>query len=182
MNYFTFIEILGSVFYLLQNISLSLEKRIGWLLGLIGAIAYFIVAIHKGSFAYSVLEVMNGIIFIFGIFVWQKYENVERKVTLTMSVLALIGIFFVFFLNLGSPNWILENLMVIVFVLGIVFLVLRNPIGWILYILGHILLIAYAYLLGTYFILILQVVSLPFAFLGYKNFKLKKSRSLNDQF
>jgi len=81
-----------------------------------------------------------------------------------MSNLTLIEI-------LGSPNWFLEDAMVIAFAVGAALLVLRNPLGWTLYILGHLILIVYAYILDTYFISLLQVVSIPFAIMGYRNLK-----------
>jgi len=173
MNYFI-IEIIGSVLYFSQKVFLSFGKRIGWLLGFLGSIAFIIVTIHKGSFAYSILEITSGVIFIFGLFAWKKNEVLQKKVTLVMSILTILGILIVFFLNLGSPNWILENTMVTLFAIGAVFLVLRNPIGWILYILGHLVLIFYAYILGTYSIMLLQIVSLPFAVIGYRNFQKSK--------
>ena len=113
----------------------------------------------------------SGIIFIFGMFVWRRNNKIQNKITIFMSVFTLMGIIIVFLLNLGSPNWILENLMVILFSIGAVFLVLKKPIGWILYILGHLVLVYYGYILGTYYISILQIISLPFAIIGYKNLK-----------
>lgn len=168
---FILIEILGSILYFSQKIFLSLNKRIGWLLGFLGSIAFTIVTLHKGSFSYSILEITSGIIFIFGMFAWRKNNKLQSKITILMSIITLIGIIIVFSLNLGSPNWILENLMVILFSIGAVFLVLRKPIGWILYILGHLVLIYYGYILGTYYISLLQIISLPFAVIGYKNLK-----------
>ena len=171
MTIFILIEILGSILYFSQKIFLSLNKRIGWLLGFLGSIAFTIVTLHKGSFSYSVLEMTSGIIFIFGMFVWRRNNKIQNKITIFMSVFTLMGIIIVFLLNLGSPNWILENLMVILFSIGAVFLVLKKPIGWILYILGHLVLVYYGYILGTYYISILQIISLPFAIIGYKNLK-----------
>lgn len=173
MNYFI-IEIIGSVLYFSQKVFLSFGKRIGWLLGFLGSIAFTIVTIHKGSFAYSILEITSGVIFIFGLFAWRKNEVLQKKVTLIMSILTILGVLIVFLLNLGSPNLILENTMVTLFAIGAVFLVLRNPVGWILYILGHLVLIFYAYILGTYSIMLLQIISLPFAVIGYRNFKKSK--------
>ncbi|MFA6514950.1 MAG: nicotinamide mononucleotide transporter [Candidatus Paceibacterota bacterium] len=171
MNIFVVIEIIGSILYFSQKIFLSLNKRVGWILGFLGSIAFTIVTLHKGSFSYSILEITSGIIFIFGMFAWKKNNKLQNKITILMSFLTLIGIIIVFFLNLRSPNWILENLMVILFSIGAVFLVLRKPIGWILYILGHLVLIYYGYILGTYYISILQIISLPFAVIGYRNLK-----------
>ena len=171
MTIFILIEILGSILYFSQKIFLSLNKRIGWLLGFLGSIAFTIVTLHKGSFSYSVLEMTSGIIFIFGMFVWRRNNKIQNKITIFMSVFTLMGIIIVFLLNLGSPNWILENLMVILFSIGAVFLVLKKPIGWILYILGHLVLVYYGYILGTYYISILQIISLPFAIIVYKNLK-----------
>lgn len=173
---FILIEILGSILYFSQKISLSLNKRIGWLLGFLGSIAFTIVTLHKGSFSYSILEITSGIIFIFGMFAWRKNNKLQSKITILMSIITLIGIIIVFELNLGSPNWILENLMVILFSIGAVFLVLKKPIGWILYILGHLVLVYYGYILGIYYISILQIISLPFAVIGYKNLKKGSAR------
>lgn len=139
--------------------------------GFFGSIAFTIITLSKGSFAYSVLEVTSGIIFLFGFLLWKNFEKVEKPVTFLMSGIVVVGIMAIFFFNLGSPNWILEDIMVSLFAIGAVLLVLRQPLGWILYIGGHLVLIIYAYILGTYSILILQVVSLPFAFMGYQNLK-----------
>lgn len=177
MSYFTIIEIVGSVLYLFQKIFLSFGNRLGWLLGFLGAISFTIVTLHKESFAYAVLEVTSGVVFIFGLFVWKRNKKVEKQVTFLMSSIVLIGVFVTSYFNLGSPNWILENIMVLLFSFGAVLLVLKNKIGWVLYILGHLVLIFYAQVLGTYYILGLQVVSLPFAFIGYKNFKLVSTQS-----
>ncbi|TSD03355.1 MAG: hypothetical protein Athens071416_36 [Parcubacteria group bacterium Athens0714_16] len=171
MNYFVIIEILGSIFYFIQKVFLSSGKRLGWLFGFLGSIAFTLVTLHKGSFAYSILEITSGIIFVFGFFLWQKFEKVEKRLTFLMGGITIIGIVVIFLFNLGSPNWVLEDSMVVLFVIGAVFLVLRNPIGWLLYIAGHIILIAYAYILGTYSILILQIISIPFAIIGYRNLK-----------
>lgn len=176
MNYFLIIEIVGSILYFSQKIFLSVGKRIGWLLGFLGSIAFTIITLHKDSFSYSVLEITSGVIFIFGLFAWRKNELLQRKITLIMSGLTMLGIGVIFLLNLGSPNWILENTMVILFSIGAILLVLRNPVGWILYVLGHLVLIFYAYILGTYSIMILQIVSLPFAVIGYKNMKKSGAR------
>jgi nicotinamide riboside transporter PnuC len=180
MTIFILIEILGSVLYFSQKIFLSLNKRVGWVLGFLGSIAFTIVTLHKGSFSYAILEVTSGIIFIFGIFAWRKNNRLQNKITIFMSVITLIGIITVFLLNLGSPNWILENLMVVLFSIGAVFLVLKKPIGWILYILGHLVLVYYGYILETYYISILQIISLPFAVIGYRN--LKKSVAQDTSF
>lgn len=171
MNPFILIEILGSILYFSQKIFLSLNKRIGWILGFMGSIAFTIVTLHKGSFSYSILEITSGIIFIFGMFAWKKNNKLQNKIIILMSFLTLIAIIIVFLLNLGSPNWILENLMVVLFSIGALFLVLKKPTGWILYILGHLVLIYYGYILGTYYISILQIISLPFAVIGYRNLK-----------
>ncbi len=176
MNYFLIIEIVGSILYFSQKIFLSFGKRIGWLLGFLGSIAFTIVTLHKGSYAYSVLEITSGIIFIFGIFAWRKNEALQRKVTFFMSGLTMVGILVIFSLNLGSPNWILENTMVVLFSIGAVLLVLKNPIGWILYILGHVVLIFYGYIIETYSIMLLQIISLPFALIGYRNLKKLSAR------
>lgn len=169
------IEIIGSLLYFGQKVFLSFGKRIGWALGFFGAVAYIIVTFNKGSFAYTLLEITSVIIFVFGFFMWRKNQKIQQGVTLAMSAVVIIGVVMVFYLNLGSPNWILENIMVVLFAVGAALLALRNPIGWILYILGHIVLIAYAYILGTYSILILQIASIPFAVIGYKNFKNTKT-------
>ncbi len=171
MNSLFLIEALGSILYVTQKVFLSFGKRIGWIFSFFGAIALTIVTLNKGVYAYSVLEITSGIIFIFGFFAWQKHEKMQRRVTVLMSSLAVTGTFVIFFLNLESPHWILEDTMVILFAAGAVFLVLRRPIGWLLHLLGHLVLIILAYLLGTYFILGLQVVSIPFSIIGFKNLK-----------
>ena len=176
MSSFILIEIIGSILYFSQKVFLSLNKRIGWILGFLGSIAFIIVTLHKGSYSYTILEATSGIIFIFGIFAWDKNNKLQNKITILMSIITILGIIFVFLLNLGSPNRILENLMVLLFSIGAVFLVLKKPIGWILYILGHLVLIYYGYILGTYYISLLQVISLPFAVIGYKNLKNRPSR------
>lgn len=170
MSYFLLIEIIGSILYLTQKILLSFRKRIGWLFGILGSVAFTIVTIHKHSYAYSILEISSGVIFIFGLLLWQRFETVQKHLTFLMSGIVMLGIVAMAILNIHSPHWILEISMVLLFAVGAVLLVIRNPIGWILYGLGHILLIIYAHILGTYSILILQVVSLPFAYIGYKNF------------
>lgn len=126
MEFYLVVEIVGSLVYLVQKVLLSFNKRIGWLFGCVGAVAFTI---------------------------------------------SLLGILLVLILNLGSPNWVLESVEVILFAIGAVFLVLRKPFGWALYGLGHLVLIYYAFLLGTYFIMALQVASIPFAVIGYRNFK-----------
>ncbi|MES3037714.1 MAG: nicotinamide mononucleotide transporter [Bdellovibrionota bacterium] len=171
MNYFLLVEIAGSVLYFSQKVFLSFGKRIGWLLGFLGSIAFTIITLRKGSYSYSVLEITSGIIFIFGIFAWRKNEILQKKATFIMSGLTTVGIIVISLLNLGSPSWILENTMVILFAIGAIFLVLKRPIGWILYILGHLVLIFYGYIIGTYSIMLLQVISLPFAAVGYRNLK-----------
>jgi len=171
MNYFIIIEIVGSILYFSQKIFLSFGKRIGWLLGFLGSIAFTIVTFHKGSFSYFILEITSGVVFIFGMFAWRKNEILQRNITFVMSGLTIIGILIVLLLNFGSPNRILENVMVILFAIGAVLLVLKNPLGWLLYILGHLVLIFYGYILGTYSIMLLQIISLPFAVIGYENFK-----------
>ncbi len=169
MSYFLLIEIVGSILYLLQKIFLSSGKRVGWLLGFLGSISFAIVTFHKNSFSYSILEVTSGIIFLFGLFAWKKNESLQIKVTFLMSAITLAGIVIMFFMNFGSPNWILENAMVILFAIGAVFLVIKHPLGWILYLLGHLLLIFYAYGIGAYYIMALQIVSVPLAIRGYRN-------------
>ncbi|MHB8871345.1 MAG: nicotinamide mononucleotide transporter [Candidatus Doudnabacteria bacterium] len=176
MDIYLVIEAVGSIIYLTQKILLSFGKRIGWLFGFVGAISFTIVTFHKESYSYSILEITSGIIFIFGWILWNRSSSIEKWLTLTMSSLAIIGILFVFLLNLGSPNWILESSEIILFAVGAIFLTLRKPLGWILYGLGHLVLIYYAFLLGTYFIMALQIVSLPFAIIGFRNFK-KQSQS-----
>ncbi|KND48878.1 MAG: putative nicotinamide nucleotide transporter [Parcubacteria bacterium C7867-005] len=172
MNFYVAIEIIGSLVYLTQKILLSFSKRVGWVLGIMGSAAFATVTFHKGSYAYGILEVTSGIIFFFGLILWGKSGAKEKWMTFAMSTVAILGIILVSVLNLGSPNWILETLVVILFAIGAIFLVLKKPIGWFLYGLGHLVLTIYAYQLGTYYIMILQVVSLPFAFIGYRRFGL----------
>ena len=178
MDYFIIIEIIGSILYFSQKIFLSFGKRIGWLLGFLGSIAFTIITLHKSSYSYTVLEITSGIVFIFGMFVWKKNDRLQRKVTFIMGGLTIVGILIIFLLNLGSPNWILENTMVVLFAIGAVFLVLKNPIGWILYIIGHTLLIFYGYIIGTYSIMLLQIISLPFAVIGYRNLSARDASSM----
>lgn len=176
-GFYLVVEVVGSLVYLIQKVLLSFNKRIGWLFGCIGSIAFTIVTVHKGSFAYAILEMTSGILFLFGLILWNKYSSVEKWATFAMSGIAILGIMFVFILNLGSPNWILESAEVAFFAIGAVFLVLRKPIGWVLYGLGHFFLIYYAFLLGTYFIMALQILSLPFAVIGYRNFRIIHRRA-----
>jgi|SRR3990167_4285512 len=171
MNTLLLIEALGSVLYLSEKVFLSFGKRFGWLLGFLGAIAFTIVTIKKGAFAYSVLEISGGVVCLFGIFAWRKKENVQKNITITMSIVAMIGIFTVMILNMGSPNFILENTMAVLFALGTIYVVLRHPIGWLFYLFGQLVLTVFAYTIGTYFILGLQVASIPFSVIGYRNFK-----------
>ena len=171
MDIYLIIEFTGSLVYLTQKVLLSYEKRIGWLFGCIGATAFAIVTLHKGSYSYSILEITSGIIFFFGLILWNGFSSTKKWITFTMSSLAILGILFVFLFNLGSPNWILESAEVALFAVGAVFLALRKPTGWILYGLGHVILTYYAFLLGTYFIMALQIISLPFALIGFRNFK-----------
>jgi nicotinamide riboside transporter PnuC len=171
MSIFILIEIVGAILYLSQKVLLSFNKRYGWLLGFLGAIAFTVVTLHKGSYAYMVLEITSGVIFLFGLFVWKGNGLFQKRLTILMSILAVVGITVIFLLNVGSPNLIIENVMVLLFTLGAVLLVLRNCLGWILYILGSLVLMYYGYLIQTYFIALLQVTYLPFAIIGYKNFK-----------
>lgn len=171
MNLFTIIEILGSVSYFTQKVLLSCGKRSGWLFGILGSIAFSLVTFYKGSFSYVVLEITSGIIYIFGLVLWRRFEKFGKWITFLMSGITILGIFVIFFLNLGSPNWILENIMVVLFAVGAVFLVLKKPIGWLMYFAGHVVLIIYAYILGTYAIMVLQVISMPVAIFGYLNFR-----------
>src|SRR5260221_73817 len=96
MDYFLFIEIIGSILYLTQKIFLSLGKRVGWLLGFLGSIAFTIVTLHKGSFAYSLLEITSGIIFLFGLILWKKFGGVQKRVTFLMSAITMLGLFVIF--------------------------------------------------------------------------------------
>lgn len=179
MEFYLVVEIVGSLVYLIQKVLLSLNKRVGWLFGCVGAVAFTIVTLNKDSFAYAILEITSGILFLFGLILWNKYSSVKRWVTFVMSGIALLGIGVVLALNLGSPNWILESVEVTLFATGAVFLVLRKPVGWVLYGLGHLVLIYYAFLLGTYFIMALQIVSIPFAVIGFRNFRIRMTENRN---
>lgn len=165
------IELLASVSYLFHKIFLSSTKRIGWIFGFIGSVGFGIVTMHKGSYAYGLSEFTNTVIFLFGFFLWKRHEGGQRNITIVMTMIAMLGILGVFMLNLGSPNWILEDAMITLFSIGTILLVLKHHTGWILYILGHTLFAAYALTLHTYAIFVLQLVSIALAFAGYKRFK-----------
>jgi nicotinamide riboside transporter PnuC len=171
MDYFLLAEIIGTVLYFFQKIFLIYQKRVGWLLGLVGSLMFTLVTLHKGSFAYTVLEATSGVVFLFGLFIWKNNERLYLITTLSMAVVAFLGIAVVFSLNLGSPNLLLENIMVVLFIIGACLLVIRNSMGWLCYMAGGLILIYYAYFIGTYYIMLLQFISMPFFIIGYKNFK-----------
>lgn len=171
MNILLLVEILGSLSYLLQNVFLSIRKRSGWAWGMVGAIAYTVVTLQKGSYSYAALEVANLILFIVGFVLWGKVLGVQKQITIWMSILVLAVMVSIFYFNIGSPNYLLEDTMVSLFLAGVVLLVLKKSFGWICYIFGHVVLMVYALVLQTYGIMVLQILSLPFAFLGYRNLR-----------
>lgn len=161
--------------YLSEKVFLSFGKRFGWILGFLGSIAYTIITLNKGVYAYSGLEITSGIIFLFGFFAWQRHAGLQRNVTICMSIIAILGIFVIFMLNLESQHWILEDTMVVFFASGAVFLVLKRPVGWLLHIAGSLVIVFLTYFLQTYFIMGMQIISIPFYIIGYRNLRRSKS-------
>ena len=179
MDVILLIEIAGSTIYVIQKFLLSEERRIGWIFGIVGAMGFATVTLSKGAYAYFILEVISGVMFLIGYIAWGKYEGIQTRTTIFLSILAILGVCWVLYFNLGSPNYVLEISMVVMFSIGAIFLVLKHKIGWVLYGIGHIILVIFALQIETYFILVLQIVSLYFAVQGYKNFPSKPKETIS---
>jgi hypothetical protein len=115
MNILLLVEILGSLSYLLQNVFLSIRKRSGWAWGMVGAIAYTVVTLQKGSYSYAALEVANLILFIVG---WMSHEeSILRFYLKNFGIMLIVLPLAFYFIRKNTVLWQIGLLGLIWFIL-----------------------------------------------------------------
>jgi hypothetical protein len=162
-----------ALLYFANKVLLSLNKKAGWQIGLLAsvfAIAYFIsikvyllVGLEFGFFS----------ILVFGLLNHEQELKYEKALYSVMFVL-LVFLYFVL-----KNSTFLEFLISVDFILAIYFLAKKNKIlGWIVMLIGHLLMAYFTYYKQQYFFAIMQILSIGvavYAILKTKNMELKKT-------
>jgi hypothetical protein len=161
-----------ALLYFANKVLLSLNKKAGWQIGLLAsvfAIAYFIsiqlyllVGLEFGFFS----------ILVFGLLNHEQEVKYEKALYSVMFVL-LVFLYFVL-----KNSTFLEFLISVDFILAIYFLAKKNKtLGWIIMLIGHLMMAYFTYSKQQYFFATMQVLSIGvaiFAILKTKNMKIKK--------
>ena len=181
------IEIIAGFGYLIGHFLLSRNKVLGWVVKIIGGIAWAIFLLQNGNYIFMAVTVVIVLTMIYGFHKWQngkydKYTNVDRFFEILAAIVAITMILRFLLSDEYSLGPVFETIIVIAEIMGTVLLARKKILGWYSYIimssLAGILVIFIntdpAILLG-----ILEISSTYFYYKGVQNFSKKHNLILS---
>jgi len=178
----TLIELVAGFGYLMGHLLLSRKQISGWIVKILGGIAWIIFLFQNQNFIFMAVTVVIVLSMLYGFYKWNqgnydKRTNVDKFFEILAAVVAIFMISRFILSGVYAAGPIFETVIVIAEILGTILLAHKIIFGWYSYIIMSLLagvLVIFinsnpAVLLG-----ILELSSIFFYYKGIKNFSNKK--------
>ncbi|MFZ2193523.1 MAG: nicotinamide mononucleotide transporter [Candidatus Moraniibacteriota bacterium] len=175
------IELIAGFGYLIGHFLLSNKRTSGWIIKMIGAIAWTTFLFQNQNYIFMSVSIIIVLMMLYGFYKWKigqynKQTNIDRFFEIIAAVVAISMILRFAFSGIYHLGPLFESLIVTAEILGTILLANKKIAGWYFYIIMSILvgiLVIFVNPKPAIILGILEMASIYFYYNGIKNFSKK---------